>query len=243
MANPEEQAARAGEPPTDAPSPNVQLATVSTVQAAANALREQILDGHIEPGARLRENEFAERLGIARHSFRAAAQILIAEGLLRREPNRGVHVPVFDPDDLIDVFRLRIALEVEAVRLVMATGEVPDAAEASVRELSGVGDDAPWRAVVEPDMRFHQAIIDATGSQRLARAYSSVQSEILLCLVQLRPYYHRPAEVAAEHEELIAAIRAGDAQHAEELFRVHLAEAADNLTKAWQEQTGEKVIV
>jgi DNA-binding GntR family transcriptional regulator len=243
MANREREAAPAGGPQADTPTPNVQLATVSTVQAAANALREQILDGHIEPGARLRENEFAERLGIARHSFRAAAQILIAEGLLVREPNRGVHVPVFDPDDLIDVFRLRTALEVEAVRLVVATGDVPEAAEDSVRELSGVGDDAPWRAVVEPDMRFHRAIIDAAGSQRLARAYSSVQSEILLCLVQLRPYYHRPAEVAAEHEELIAAIRAGDAQRTEDLFRTHLTDAADNLTRAWQEQTGEKVIV
>jgi DNA-binding GntR family transcriptional regulator len=241
MVKTDAQATPPGEPQPAAP--NVPLATVSTVQAAANALREQILDGHIEPGARLRETEFAERLGIARHSFRAAAQILISEGLLVREPNRGVHVPLFDPDDLIDVFRLRIALEVEAVRLLLATGEVPAAAEESVRELSGVGDDAPWRAVVEPDMRFHQAIIDAAGSERLARAYSSVQSEILLCLVQLRPYYHRPAEVAAEHEELIAAIRAGDAPRAEELFRVHLAEAADNLTKAWQQQTGEKVIV
>ncbi len=224
-------------------SPNLPLATVSTVQAAANALREQILDGHIEPGARLRETEFAERLGIARHSFRAATQILIAEGLLLREPNRGVQVPVLDPDDLIDVFRLRIALELEAVRLVMATGEVPEDAEASARELSGIGDDAPWRSVVEPDMRFHRALIDAAGSPRLARAYSSVQSEILLCLVQLRPYYHRPAEVAAEHEELIAAIRAGDPERAEDLFRTHLAEAADNLTRAWQQQTGEKVIV
>jgi DNA-binding GntR family transcriptional regulator len=224
-------------------TPDLQLATVSTVQAAANALREQILDGHIEPGARLRETEFAERLGIARHSFRAATQILITEGLLVREPNRGVHVPVLEPNDLIDVFRLRIALELEAVRLVMATGEVPDGAEESVRELSDVGDDAPWRSVVEPDMSFHRSIIDAAGSPRLARAYSSVQSEILLCLVQLRPYYHRPAEVAAEHEELIAAIRAGDDDRAEELFRVHLSEAADNLTKAWQEQTGESVVV
>jgi DNA-binding GntR family transcriptional regulator len=222
---------------------SVPLATVSTVQAAANALREQILDGQIQPGARLRETEFAERLGIARHSFRAATQILIAEGLLLREPNRGVQVPVLDPDDLIDVFRLRTALELEAVRLVMASGTVPEEAAESVRELSGIGDDASWRSVVEPDMRFHQAIIDASGSTRLVRAYSSVQSEILLCLVKLRPHYHRPADVAAEHEELIAAMRAGDPDRAEELFRKHLAEAADNLTKAWQEQTGEKVIV
>ncbi len=238
--------AEADTPPADTQpddAPNLPLATVSTVQAAANALREQILDGHIEPGSRLRETEFAERLGIARHSFRAATQILIAEGLLLREPNRGVHVPVLDPDDLIDVFRLRIALEVEAVRLVIATGEIPEQAELSVRQLSGVGDDAPWRSVVEPDMRFHRAIIDAAGSPRLERAYASVQSEILLCLVQLRPHYHRPAEVAAEHEELIAAMRAGDADRVEERFRVHLTVAADNLTKAWQMKTGEKVIV
>jgi DNA-binding GntR family transcriptional regulator len=242
MAKTPDPATAADEAETSA-APDLQLATVSTVQAAANTLREQILDGHIEPGARLRETEFAERLGIARHSFRAATQILITEGLLVREPNRGVHVPVLEPNDLIDVFQLRTALELEAVRLVMAAGEIPEEAEESVRVLSGISDDAPWRSVVEPDMSFHRAIIDAAGSPRLARAYSSVQSEILLCLVQLRPYYHRPAEVAAEHVELIAAIRSGDVSEAEELFRVHLAEAADNLTKAWQEQTGESVVV
>jgi len=243
MVNTDSSPSPAPEPPSPPPSETLQLATVSTVEAAANALREMILDGQIEPGARLRENEFASRLGIARHSFRAATQILISEGLLLREPNRGVQVPTFDPAHLIDVFRLRTALEVEAVRLVVASGEVPPEAEQSVAELSGVPDDAPWRAVVEPDFRFHRAIIDASGSPRLARAYSSVQSEVVLCLAQLRESYQRPSQVAAEHEELIAAMRAGDPQRAEDLFRAHLAEAVDNLTKAWQKQTGEKVVV
>jgi DNA-binding GntR family transcriptional regulator len=224
-------------------APDLRLATVSTVEAAANALRELILDGRLEPGARLREAEFAERLGIARHSFRAAAQILVAEGLLHREPHRGVRVPIFEPDDLLDVFRLRTALEVEAVRLLIAAGEIPAAISDSVEELSALPDDAPWRAVVEPDMRFHRAVIAGCGSERLARAYSTVQSEVLLCLVWLRPHYDRPAQVAAEHEELIAAIRAGDADRAEALFRAHLTEAAENLTRAWQERTGERVVV
>ena len=228
---------------SSAATETLRLGTVSTVDAAANVLRELILDGQLEPGARLREAEFAERLGIARHSFRAATQILITEGLLRREPNRGVHVPVFEADDLIDVFRLRTALEVEAVRLVIAADRVPGAAEESVRVLSGLGDDAPWRAVVEPDMRFHRSIIDASGSERLVRAYATVQSEVLLCLVWLRPHYDRPSQVAVEHEELIAAMRSGDADRAEDLFRAHLREAAENLTRAWQERTGEEVVV
>ena len=130
-------------PAQEQPAETLQLATVSTVEAAANALREMILDGQIEAGTRLRETEFAGRLGIARHSFRAATQILISEGLLLREPNRGVQVPTFDPTHLIDVFRLRTALEVEAVRLVVASGEVPPAAEQSVAELSGSGSGPP----------------------------------------------------------------------------------------------------
>ena len=55
-------------------------------------------------------------------------------------------------------------------------------------------------------MDFHRAIIDATGSERISRAYAGVQSEILLCMAQLRPHYDRPAEVAAEHRELLFGI-------------------------------------
>jgi DNA-binding GntR family transcriptional regulator len=211
---------------------SVRLNTVSTVDAAANALRELILDGDLEPGARLREADFAERLGIARHSFRAATQILIAEGMLRREPHRGVQVTVLTADDILDTFRLRAALETEAVRLTIAAGRVPEGARQAVDDLSAVPDNAPWRDVVEPDMRFHRAVIDAADSPRIARAYAGVQAEIELCMVQLRPHYERPSQVAAEHTELLAAIEAGDPNRADELFRAHLTDAVRNLSNA-----------
>ena len=152
------------------PARNLHLNTVSTVDAAANVLRELILDGELEPGSRLREAEFAERLGIARHSFRAATQVLIGEGMLRREPHRGVQVTVLDAPAIVDVFRLRTALETEAVRILIASDRVPDGARQAVDDLSAVPDGAPWRDVVEPDMRFHRAIIDAAESPRLRRA-------------------------------------------------------------------------
>jgi DNA-binding GntR family transcriptional regulator len=214
------------------PPSNLHLNTVSTVDAAANVLRELILDGELEPGSRLREAEFAERLGIARHSFRAATQVLIAEGMLRREPHRGVQVTVLDAADIVDTFRLRTALETEAVRIVIASGRVPGGARQAVDDLSAVADGAPWRDVVEPDMRFHRAVIDAAESPRLGRAYGAVEAEIQLCMVQLRPHYERPSEVAAEHTELLAAIEDGDPARADELFRRHLTDAVRNLSSA-----------
>lgn len=213
-------------------APNMRLNTVSTVDAAANVLRQLILDGDLEPGTRLREAEFAERLGIARHSFRAATQVLISEGMLRREPHRGVQVTILNAADILDTFRLRAALETEAVRLAIAAGRVPEGARQAVDDLSAVPDGAPWRDVVEPDMRFHRAVIDAAESERIARAYSGVQAEIQLCMVQLRPHYERPSQVADEHTELLAAIVAGDPARADELFRRHLTDAVQNLSSA-----------
>ena len=205
---------------------------MSTVEAAANAIRDLILDGELAPGTRLRENDFAERLGVARHSFRAATQILIGEGLLRREPNRGVQVPVFSRQDVEDIFKLRAALEIEAARLAIEAGVVPAEARGAVATLSALSADAPWSDVVQPDLAFHRAIIDAAGSERLQRAYHGLQSEIVLCMVQLQPAYDHPQEVAAEHEELLAAIEARDTDRAEKLWRAHLDEAAENQIKA-----------
>jgi len=219
-------------PSGSAPSQAVHLNTVSTVDAAANVIRELILDGELEPGSRLREAEFAERLRIARHSFRAATQILISEGMLRREPHRGVQVTVLEAADILDTFRLRTALETEAVRIVIGEGRVPEGARQAVEDLSDVPDNAPWREVVEPDMRFHRAIIDAAGSPRLSRAYGQVQAEIQLCMVQLRPHYEHPSEVADEHTELLAAIVDGDPELADKLFRAHLTDAVQNLSSA-----------
>jgi DNA-binding GntR family transcriptional regulator len=95
--------------------------------------------------------------------------------------------------------------------------------------MSNLSPEAPWRDVVWPDQRFHRAIIEATESPRLIRAYNDLQSEITLCLAQLRPAYDAPAEVAAEHEELLGPIISGDVDQAEKLFRLHLLEATGKL--------------
>ena len=106
--------------------------------------------------------------------------------MLRREPHRGVQVLVMTGADIVDTFRLRAALELEAIRIVIAAREVPDQATAAVKELSRLPARAPWREVVDADMRFHRAVIDATGSERIARTYAGVQSEIVMCMVNQR---------------------------------------------------------
>src|SRR2546427_9902876 len=88
--------------------------------AATEVIRQAILDGRLEPGRRLKEEELARELGISRTPVREALLILQAEGLVVGTPNRGAIVRAHDSDDLRDLYDLRALLEGHGARLAAA---------------------------------------------------------------------------------------------------------------------------
>jgi DNA-binding GntR family transcriptional regulator len=73
-------------PPSDSV---LQLRRESTAQQVASALRELIVTGGLPSGAHLREAALAQQLGVSRNTVREAVQILVSDGLVRREMHRG----------------------------------------------------------------------------------------------------------------------------------------------------------
>src|SRR5260370_7585588 len=58
----------------------------------AEKLRAELLDGTLQPGTRLREDELAERFAVGRYTVRSALRTLVTAGLLEHEVNRGARV-------------------------------------------------------------------------------------------------------------------------------------------------------
>ncbi len=201
----------------------------SAVDTAVSVLRSRILDGVLGPGARIVEEQSAAELGVSRHTLRAATRQLVSDGLLRHEPHRGVHVPILTADDIADVFRIRGLLELDAMRDVARRRYCPPRAVAAVAALEVLDDHAGWHEVVEHDRAFHRALIDAAGSARISRTYGATESEIVFCLVQLRPHYDRPVQVAQEHRELLDPVAAGAVEAAARLLREPRRAADRNL--------------
>ena len=206
------------------------LKAVSVSAALADALRARILGGDIPPGSPLPEAELAAAYGVARPTVRAVLQELVGMGLLRREANRSAYVPELSTDDVRDLFLVRRGLESDAVRILTERRERPPRAERAVRRLESFRDNADWSAIVESDLEFHRALIDAVGSPRLVRLYALLLDEIRLSLSQLRPAYESPAGLAAEHRALLEAIAAGDSDGAVGLLEEHLSQAVAALT-------------
>ena len=150
------------------------LQRVSTVDAIAAALRTRILDGELGAGERLRELELAEAYGVARHSLRAALRALAAEGLVVIEPNRGARVAALTRADLLALFELRLALELEAAHLALERhdGRLPKPVHDAVRLMAAVCEqpDPPWSAVVDAHDHVHSS---ARRRRAGARAWSA----------------------------------------------------------------------
>lgn len=206
------------------------LKAVSVSAALTEALRQRILGGDITPGTPLPEPELAATYGVARPTVRAALQELVGMGLLRREANRSAYVPELSGDDVRDVFLVRRSLECDAVRTLVEQRARPPRAEQAVRKLESFRKNVEWSAIVDSDLEFHRALIEAVGSSRLVRLYAMLLDEIRLSLAQLRPAYESPAALAAEHRALLEAIAAGDRAAAISLLDDHLAQAVAALT-------------
>jgi DNA-binding GntR family transcriptional regulator len=199
------------------------LRTVSVVDATVEALRSAVFSGELEPGTPITEAAMMQRFDVPRPTIRSAMQLLMQDGLLRREPNRSVYVPLLSNEDVQDLFSVRRMVELDCVQKLVAQKIYPTLAMRILRLLEALDEHDGWDEVVQYDFELHQALIDAVASPRLSKIYASISAEVRLALTQLRGM--SPVHVAAEHRVLLDAIRSFDEQRAVQATREHLAES------------------
>ncbi|WP_051791228.1 GntR family transcriptional regulator [Amycolatopsis jejuensis] len=182
--------------------------TDSTPTSIAHALRDDLLDGALEPGTRLTEEALTARFGCGRHSVRAGLQTLVSEGLLEHQRNRGIVVPAVTTDRIDDMCSYRSILEIGALRLALAEGADFSAVEEAVRHLESLPKEAPWRHVIEAHSAVHSAIVEAGGNPRVVAAHQACQNELNCMLATIRAVFSAP-QLAAMHRHLADQLKVG----------------------------------
>lgn len=193
-------------------------------------LRRAIMDGNLEPGARLQEVELAAQLGVSRTPIREALRTLSSEGLVEILPNRGARVARWSVEDLTETYELRILLEGRAAE--RAAGRMSPAELDRLAELCDQMDACAQRGgahdlltLSDLNSRFHRSVIDAANSPRLATMLSSVVQVPLVMRTFARYTPDALARSMGHHRELTAAIRAGVPEWAGSVMRSHIAAA------------------
>lgn len=213
------------------------LSRRSTAERVAGVLRERMTEGRIPPGTRLSEEVVGAALGVSRNTLREAFRLLAHERLLVHELNRGVFVRTLDSDDVVELYRLRRLVEGAAVREVASA---PDRAIEEIRTSVEEGERAAaeqrWPDVATADLHFHHGIVRLAGSPRLADFMLRLHAELRLAFHAMGDPQRFHAPYLTRNRELLTALESRNAQQAELLLSVYLADAERQLLRAFDDR-------
>lgn len=191
--------------------------------SVATELRSMIQSGELAAGTRLPQGELATRFGVSTTPIREALTALAREGLIRQDPRRGARVFPPTRDDIRENFEIRLSLEPLATGLAAsrATDVEADALDELAKRLREVvarpGTAARPGRYEQLDRDFHRGIFAAAGRPRLVEMIESLRdaSAAYAHLYSVADEGSRLlATLQAQHEQLVAALRRGDAEAA-----------------------------
>lgn len=202
----------------------------SLPEIVAERVVEAIRAGDLKPGERIVENQLAKRLGVSRGPLREALKVLEANHLVenRRGRGRGTYVAEVSVDQIMHMVAMRAVLEGLAARLVAErrTPQILDALTAlhgEIRRAATAGETSAWRDL---DWRFHETVCALSGNEFLLRAWRSI-SDLVRLFLHGHPAFERNIQsVLDNHEKLLAALRLGDPDRAEQVFQSIILKSA-----------------
>lgn len=212
------------------------LKTVSTVDAVYHALTRDILSMAFPPGARIAETALCERYGISRNTLREGVSLLLAHGLLVKIPNKGIFVRKLELCDVQEIFRLRGLLELEAVRCIMESENIPIELVQMVNIMESNSEEEDWESCLEADIQFHNTLVKSANSPRLERLYDAIFAEVKLCVFQSRFVATFNPEGTAQHRSLLSAMESGDLAAAQAVLTEHIDSALKNYQTAFEKR-------
>ncbi|MDF1629966.1 MAG: GntR family transcriptional regulator [Alcanivoracaceae bacterium] len=197
-------------------------------------LQDDIVLGVLPPGTKLGETELASRYGVSRGPLREAIRRLESRKLLERVPHVGTRVASLKAADLIEIYRVREALEGMAARLAaenMTAQEVSGLRDllAQHEQQQDLKEDTAYFQR-EGDLDFHYRIIQGSHNQTLIDLLiGEIYHLVRMYRYQFSMTASRPQKALGEHRRIIEAIETRDGEMAELLMRRHISRARENI--------------
>jgi DNA-binding GntR family transcriptional regulator len=193
---------------------------------AYDEIRRRILASELPPGSALSEYQLSAALSISRTPIREALRRLEREGLVVAIGQRGTVVAQLSARDIMEIYQVREQLEAFAVR-VAAERIAP---EAELTQAMASLADTPELAL-KADFHLHKQLVAVTQNQRMQQILGTLDDQVHIIRNMAASSVGRLQQMTREHLEIIGAIRAGDAEGADDAMRRHLRSARDHASR------------
>lgn len=199
---------------------NVRL-TMSRKDDAYNYISEQILSNQLQPGTPVSEVDVASKLNISRTPVREALRDLASDGLVISLPSRGSFVSTLSPYDVEEIGDLRILLECWSLERGIQSFTEEEISSFETR-FQKAYDKNDWKALHEVDRAFHSAIVEHSGSRRVAEFARTLFMQIDRIRRTSAKSSNRSDASLREHLKILYYIRKKDLRCAQAALTEHL---------------------
>jgi DNA-binding GntR family transcriptional regulator len=200
-------------------------AYTSRTDQTTSLLRQEILNGHIEPGNLLAESAVALRLGVSRVPVREALFAFEREEFVEFSGTGRAFVKALSPQDFDELYTLRLALEPPAVRL--ASPSLKSDARLLEKNIKDTNRAKTMLDVTRLDLEFHEIILEASGNGRLLKLWRSMRGELELWLGRLHRRHQvqkldTRAETIRSHRTIVDCFKQQTPDACQALMRKHI---------------------
>jgi DNA-binding GntR family transcriptional regulator len=212
--------------------PSELLNSVPVNQQIYRLLRQDIIDCSIAPGTLLSEKEISLRFSVSRQPVREAFIKLAEAGLVQILPQRGTFVRKISAKQVADARFIRQALECAIVRRAaeMITDAQIQQLEHNLNRQALAATGGQTREFLALDDQFHQLLTRIADCALAWETIESIKATMdrvrFLSLSRVSP----PESLIAQHQEIVSALKARDADTAEAAIRRHLQELIYSIT-------------
>lgn len=198
-----------------------------------NKLRDDILSGKYADHEELREVAIGEELGVSRTPVREAFRQLELEGLIQIIPNKGAYVTGITEKDVKDIYMIRSMLEGLCAKWATEhiTKEQMEEMEENVYLAKYHAQKGHFEQLAELDNRFHDILYEACNSKMLEHTLKDFHEYVLRVRKKTLANVNRGQKSNEEHEQIMNAIKMGNADLAEALANKHMINAYENMVK------------
>ncbi|HSH88663.1 MAG TPA: GntR family transcriptional regulator [Ramlibacter sp.] len=195
----------------------------------AQRLRQMLVENRIAPGAKLNERELAEILEVSRTPLREAIKMLAAEGLVELVPNRGAIAVSLTETDVLNTFEVMAGLE--SLSGGLAAERITDEELAEIKamhfEMMAAYTRQDLSAYYSLNARIHNAINAAAKNPVLTSTYNQVNARLQALRFRSNQDGDKWKRAMKEHEKMVEALVAHDAQAMREVLLTHLYNKRD----------------
>lgn len=206
-------------------------------------LKDKILRGELKPGAQISVPGTAVALGVSRTPVNDALKRLANDGLVEIVPRQGTFVTELTARDVVEVFDIRLMIELYAAETIFQAGVVDQVLEAvhvpmSCMEQAIAGNRfQDHEAFSIHDQEFHTIFVKLTHNKRLIRTYTQLHATTH----GARIHYIASGDAQVtqnEHQAIVTAFKSGNVDEVKQALRTHITRVKHKIIEVLEQRGG-----